>query len=148
MAELGVERVGTIQSSTNIETKPEAIDKGFKFTLLANIDQDELRDKLEGMIKDISELGDKIAKHMDVKDMRAYREKIKTFMNEAVSNSHSFSRENFLDSRGRHRVYGIIRLVDEKLDGLTKELLSSEKTHMSILDRVDEIRGLLLDLII
>ncbi len=148
MADFSLDRVGAVATQNNIETKTEAVDKGFRFTLLSNIEQDDLRGKLEGMIKDISELGDKIAKHMDVKDMRAYREKIKTFMNEAVSHSHNFSRENFLDSRGRHRVYGIVRLVDEKLDNLTQELLSTEKNHMSILGKVGEIRGLLLDMII
>jgi hypothetical protein len=51
-----------------------------------------------------------------------------------------------LDRRGRHRVYGIIRLVDEKLDELAKELVSEEKDTIHILSMVDEIRGLLLDI--
>ena len=59
-----------------------------------------------------------------------------------------FSRENFLDRRGRHRVYGIVRLVDEKLDELAQELMKDEKDNLSILSKVDEIRGLLLDLFI
>ncbi len=59
------------------------------------------------MIEQINDQGDKIAKHMDIKDMRRYRQLVKGFMNEIVSRSHEFSRENFLDRRGRHRVYGI-----------------------------------------
>ncbi len=148
MADIGVARVDNVVTNAVKTVNKERTDKGFKFTLLANIEQEELRGKLKGMIDEISEIGDKIARHMDIKDMRLYREKIRTFMNEAVSNSHSFSRENFLDSRGRHRVYGIIRLVDSSLDDLTKQLLSDEKNHMSILGKVDEIRGMLLDLII
>lgn len=90
--------------------------------------------------------GNKIAKRMDVRDMKRYRSMIKEFMNEVVSRSHSFSRENFLDRRGRHRVYGIIRLVDETLDALAKELVKDEKDHISILNKIGEIRGLLLDI--
>ena len=71
---------------------------------------------------------------------------IKEFMNEIVNRSHKFSRENFLDRRGRHRVYGIIRLVDEKLDELAQELVNEESDKIAILARVDEIRGLLLDI--
>ena len=95
---------------------------------------------------DITLQGKKIAKHMDVRDMKKYRELIKDFMNEIVTRSHKFSRENFLDRRGRHRVYGMIRLVDETLDELAAELIKDEKDHLMILSRIDEIRGLLLDI--
>ena len=78
--------------------------------------------------------------------MRKYRSLIKEFMNEIVNRSHKFSRENFLDRRGRHRVYGIIRLVDEKLDELAQELVKDERDTISILAKVGEIRGLLLDI--
>ena len=51
-----------------------------------------------------------------------------------------------MDRRGRHRVYGMIKLVDEKMDELASALVADEKDHIDILDRVDEIRGLLLDI--
>ena len=63
-----------------------------------------------------------------------------------MNRSHKFSRENFLDRRGRHRVYGLVRLVDKNLDDLAQELVADEKDHLSILGHVDEIRGLLLDI--
>jgi len=78
--------------------------------------------------------------------MKKYRGLVKDFINEVVNRSHSFNRENFLDRRGRHRVYGMIKLVDRNLDDLAQELVSEEKDHLSILGRVDEIRGLLLDI--
>ena len=67
-------------------------------------------------------------------------------MNEIVNRSHKFSRENFLDRRGRHRVYGIVKLVDSNLDELAAELIKDEKDAISILNKVDEIKGLLLDI--
>ena len=67
-------------------------------------------------------------------------------MNEVVNRSHKFSRENFLDRRGRHRVYGIVRLVDKNLDELAEELVKDEKDHINILNKVDEIRGLRIDI--
>ena len=98
------------------------------------------------MMEEIVMQGDKITKRMDVKDMRRYRALIKDFMNEIVNRSHKFSRENFLDRRGRHRVYGIVRLVDGKLDELAQELMKEEKDEIAILAKVGEIRGLLLDI--
>ena len=102
--------------------------------------------RLEGLMKDITEQGEKIVKHMDIKDMRKYRQSVKEFMNEIISRSHKFSRENFLDKRGRHRVYGIVKLVDKNLDELAEELIKDEKDHLAILAKIDDIRGLLLDI--
>lgn len=121
-------------------------DGSFKFVLASNIAEADLAERLNLMMQEIVMQGDKLVKRMDVKDMRRYRSLIKDFMNEIVNRSHKFSRENFLDRRGRHRVYGIIRLVDEKLDELAQELVKDEKDNIKILSVVGEIRGLLLDI--
>lgn len=119
----------------------------FKFTLASHIEEAGLQERLTSMLEEITMQGDKLAKHRDIRDMKRYRGLIKDFMNEIVSRSHEFSRENFLDRRGRHRVYGIIRLVDENLDELAKELMKDEKDNIAILGKLGEIRGLLLDIL-
>lgn len=137
-----VSEVQRTQSKKNIEKS----DGSFKFTLISNIEEQDLQEKLSEMMEDITVQGDKISKHMDIKDMRKYRELVKGFLNEVVNRSHKFSRENFLDRRGRHRVYGIIKLVDKNLDELASELVKDEKDHLAIIGKVDDIRGLLLDI--
>ena len=97
-------------------------------------------------MKDITSQGEKIAKHMDISDMKRYRDLVKYFLNEVVNRSHKFSRENFLDRRGRHRVYGIVKQVDKNLDELAQELVKDEKDNLTVLSKVGEIRGLLLDI--
>ena len=125
---------------------PEA-DGSFKFTLISNIEEQELQSRLNLMMEDITMQGKRLSKHMDVRDMKRYRQLIKNFMNEIVNRSHKFSRENFLDRRGRHRVYGMIKLIDQNLDELAMELIKEEKDNIAILMKIDEIRGILLDLI-
>ena len=122
-------------------------DDTFRFTLMSAIEEEGLQERLGLMYEDITMQGNKITKHMDVADMKRYRTLIKEFMNEIVNRSHKFSRENFLDRKGRHRVYGIIRRVDETLDELAQELMKDEKDHLAILAKVGEIRGLLLDIL-
>ncbi|PKM57692.1 MAG: DUF327 domain-containing protein [Firmicutes bacterium HGW-Firmicutes-3] len=139
----------TMTSVSDVTSNKEVVSKeDFKFTLLSKIEESELQSKLESMIKDITAQGDRLSKHMDIKDMKKYREMVKDFMNEIVTHSHKFSRENFLDKRGRHRVYGIVKLVDKNLDDLAQELLKDEKNHLNILGRIDDIKGLLLDMMI
>ena len=135
---------GVTQTQEVNQTKPT--DDGFKFTLASAIDDAELKEKLSGLMDEITEQGKKISEHMDIRDMKKYRGLVKDFMNEVVNRSHKFSRENFLDRRGRHRVYGLVTLVDKNLDDLAGELVKEEKDHLAILGKVDEIRGLLLDI--
>ena len=125
---------------------PQPTDGTFKFMLASNIAESELQAHLNALMEQITEEGKKLAKKRDVKDMKHYRGLVKDFLNEIVSRSHEFSRENFLDKRGRHRVYGIIRLVDENLDALAQELMKDEKDNMEILNKIGEIQGLLLDI--
>lgn len=135
----------TRAQSVDNTSKVSSGDDSFKFTLISNIEEKDLQQKLRTMMEDINEQGEKIARHMDIKDMRRYRELVKGFLNEVVSRSHEFSRENFLDRRGRHRVYGIVKLVDKNLGDLAGELVKDEKDHIAIVSRIDDIRGLLLD---
>lgn len=122
-------------------------DGTFKFILSSAITDAELQAKIDTMLSDITFQGNRIAEHMDIRDLRRYRELIRGFLNEVVYRSHKFSRENFLDRRGRHRVYGLIKLIDENLDELAQELVKDEKDHISILSRIGEIQGLLLDIL-
>lgn len=126
--------------------KTKASEGNFKFTLTSAINEVQLQERLNTLLNEITNQGDRIAQHMDIRDMKKYRGLIKDFLNEVVTRSHKFSRENFLDRKGRHRVYGIIRLIDENLDALASELVKDEKDHISILNRIGEIQGLILDI--
>ena len=139
-------RVNEVNQVTQVPDaqKTQAGDGSFKFTLASAITDADLQAKVDALMQDITAQGNRIAEH---RDMKRYRGLIKDFLNEVVYRSHKFSRENFLDRRGRHRVYGIIRLIDSNLDELASELVEDEKDHLSILARIGEIRGLLLDIL-
>ena len=144
--DIRVNDVSQVQPTEGAKTTAP-VDDTFKFTLAAAVDDAELQEKLTNLMNDIATQGKLLSEHMDIRDMKRYRGLVKDFLNEVVNRSHKFSRENFLDIRGRHRVYGMIKLVDEKMDELASALVRDEKDHIDILNRVDEIRGLLLDII-
>ena len=134
-------------SSVNRTNNVQPTDDSFRFTLTSAIEDADLQTKINNMLQDINVQGKLIARHMDIREMKRYRGLIRDFLNEIVNRSHKFSRENFLDRRGRHRVYGIIRLIDENLDELAQELVEDEKYQIDILSRIGEIEGLLLDIL-
>ncbi|MBE5835830.1 MAG: DUF327 family protein [Butyrivibrio sp.] len=141
-------KVSNLQQPNQV-TPTESVNQAngdFKFILTSKLDDASLAERLNLMMQEITQQGDKIGKKKDIREMQRYRKLIKEFLNEVVSRSHTFSRENFLDRKGRHRVYGIIRLVDENLDELARELVKEEKDSISILGKIGEIQGLLLDI--
>ena len=140
-------KVNQVQQPLPVET-PEQVqqtDDKFKFILTSKLEDEGLAARLNVMMQNISMQGRQISKKHDIRDMQRYRTMIREFLNEVVTRSHSFSRENFLDKKGRHRVYGIIRLVNQNLDALTQEMLKEEKDNITIMGIIGDIEGLLLD---
>lgn len=141
-------KVNNIQQQAPAQA-PEQVQEAngdFKFVLTSKLEDETLAERLNLMMQDIVQQGERISKRNDIKDMQRYRLLIKDFMNEVVTRSHVFSRENFLDRKGRHRVYGIIRQVDKELDELAQELVKDETDNIAILAKIGQIEGLLLDI--
>ncbi len=136
-------RLNELQSN-----KGKTSDEDFSFTLKKVTSTNGLQERLSGLYDEIKATGAKLTERLSLTDLKEYRAKVSEFMNEVVTNSHEFSRENFLDKRGRHRVYGIVKHVDKNLDELASELMKTEKDKMSILAKVDEINGLLIDVLV
>lgn len=143
--DIKINQMQQVQQTIPKQTVTES-DSSFRFALLSSLEENELHSHLSTMMEDIIQQGNKLSRRMDVKDLQEYRKLIKEFINEIAAHTHEFSRENFLDRKGRHRVYGIVKKINQTLDELAEELLAEEKDRISILNKIDEIRGLILDI--
>ncbi len=129
-------------------TKTNTPEEDFSFTLKKITSENGLQERLVSLYDEIKTKGSQLADRLSISDLKEYRSKVSEFMNEVVTNSHEFSRQNFLDKRGRHRVYGIVKHVNKNLDEIAQELMKTEKDKMAILEKIDEISGLLIDVLI
>ena len=80
-------KVNDVSKIQQVEEPTKSVDSGddsFKFTLIRNIEEKDLQEKLNSMMEQITVQGDKISKHMDIKDMKKYRELVKGFLNEVA----------------------------------------------------------------
>lgn len=107
--------------------------------------QDE---ELQKKALEIDKQGKHLSAHIDISELKTYKKLVMEFLDEAVRGSSRFSKESFLDRRGRHRVFATVKTINEKLEQLTKEVLKSEHDNLQILGRIEDIRGLVLDLIL
>jgi uncharacterized protein YaaR (DUF327 family) len=126
----------------------EAEPSGFSRTL-HDMSSEAHNARLMQIKRDIEEQGQKLVDRVDVKEYEKYRRLIREFLDEIVSNGYTFSRENAFASRGgRHRYIATVETINKKLDELGKEVLSEQSDRIEILGKVDDIRGLLLDLML
>jgi len=50
------------------------------------------------------------------------------------------------DRRGRQKAYTLVKTVDEKLESLTEDVRQGQERQLDILEKLDSIRGMLVDL--
>ena len=113
---------------------------------LTDLSKEMYTARLTEMKSDIDEQGKRLADRVDVKEFEKYRRLIREFLDEIVSNGYTFLREDAYASRGRHRYIATVKIVDTKLDELGKEVMKEQADQIEVLNRIDDIRGLLLDL--
>jgi len=101
---------------------------------------------LDSLMRDIDKQGEILAKRVDIRELKIYKKLIAEFLGVAIGNSKKFSKKSILDRRGRHKVFAIIKNINEELDKLTQEVLSGESDNINLLRRIEDIRGLILDL--
>ncbi|MDR2569816.1 MAG: YaaR family protein [Oscillospiraceae bacterium] len=137
---------GIVQTrSTEAHGTDEPGNSAFRRTL-TNLSNEMYTARLTEMKNEIDEQGKRLSDRVDVREFEKYRRLIREFLDEIVSNGYTFSREDAYASRGRHRYIATVRTVDEKLDALGKEVMKEQADKIEILHKIDDIRGLLLDL--
>lgn len=136
--------IGKIDISVR-DTKIQSNDQTAFTKSMQKVLNENFQAKISGLLNQIAEQAEKLSKKVDIRDLKTYKRLVSDFLDEAVNNSHKFSKENKLDRRGRHRVYAIIKRVNDNLEDLTQEVLKDEKDNLLVLQKLDDIRGLLLD---
>lgn len=111
-----------------------------------NQERQKYQEQIEALFGDLSRDAQELLKGRNLSRFEAYRQKITFLLGEILQHAYLFEAERVRDGNGRERIYATIAVVDEKLDRLGTELLSENQEQLGLLSRIDEIRGLILDL--
>jgi uncharacterized protein YaaR (DUF327 family) len=101
---------------------------------------------LENLLDDVYSKGEELKDSPTFDHIKTYRKSVKRFMDYIVKNTvridEKISGANIL----KRKRFTLVEIVDTKLESLVTEVLRSQKDQVSILNKVDEINGLLVDL--
>lgn len=125
--------------------KPGVEQASFKESLAKSY-EDDLEERMSRLLQDIEEQGRKLASSLNLKDLLLFKKKIREFLEEAVSGMFKFSKRSVIDRKGRHRIYALVKRINQEMEELTQEMMKGQKDRLGILQKIDSIRGLLIDL--
>ncbi len=97
-------------------------------------------------LEEIDEYAERLRRNPIMENLLRYKGRIRALLRFLVEHSYTVQESTFYDPQGRRRLLMLVETIDEKLEGLTRGLLIEQDDNLELLGRLDEIRGLLLDL--
>ena len=104
---------------------------------------------LEELLDDIHEAGDALKDLPTLQNVKLYKNSVSKFLNFVVKNTletETTAGSNFNPLK-KQKKYTIIRVVDEKLEQLAAGVLQNQSDQLYILEKIEEINGLIVNLI-
>ncbi|MFD2611571.1 YaaR family protein [Paenibacillus gansuensis] len=104
------------------------------------------QEQLSQRMQQIELQGQRLAKSMTVRELRLYKQLIKQFLEDTVRRGVGLKDTKGWDRRGRGKKYKLLDEIDSVLLSMGDELLEHEQGRIELLERVGEIRGMLINL--
>ncbi len=132
-----VERGGSSSSSAKSQAA-----QGFQNVMSAGANQ--IKDSLDSLMLDIDACANDLLKDPTEAQLTRYTQAVRQFLRKAQGGAYAVSK-NF----DRHnRLYTVVREVDTQLANLADQVLLSQGRALEMAARIQEIRGILLDMFI
>lgn len=119
--------------------------KGFSDIMQQNGERNQ-REQIAYILQQIQSQAERLTHSMTIRELRRYKLLVKQFLEQTVRKGVGIKNTRGWDRRGRTRRYKLIEEVDGHLLEMTDDLLVKEKGRVDILNKVGEIRGLLINL--
>ncbi|BBH23370.1 hypothetical protein Back11_47150 [Paenibacillus baekrokdamisoli] len=110
--------------------------------------QDEQRsmEELQQKLQDIHAQGERLTRSMTVRELKMYRQMVKKFLEDTIKRGVGLKETRGFDRRGRTKRYKLLDEIDSALIAMGEELLDSEEGRLELLQKIGDIRGILINL--
>lgn len=90
--------------------------------------------------------GDVLKNKITIETIKDYKNAVAAFLSYFVSHTYEFKKTPERRTSFRHPKSSTIRLINEKLERLANEVFINQSKQLDVLEKVDEIKGLIIDL--
>ena len=91
--------------------------------------------------------GEKLAKTFSLQELIKFKNMVKGFLKKTLGKSRFMQEETVWDSSGQPRAMARVAKIDRALEVLGQQLLYSQDDPLKILAKIDEFKGLIIDLL-
>lgn len=110
--------------------------------------KEQYRIRAAALFDEISAEAPVMLARADIGEFEKYRKLIGELLQAVVNNAYSVHSERILDLTGKNAIYMTIKIIDSKLESLASDLLDRNSNSIDYLCRIDEIRGLVMDVLL
>lgn len=130
----------------NLVSSTESSEKSSFQEKLEAVNEENVRERLDSLLDYVDQYGEKLKETMDKKDLQAYKEQVKEFL-KIIQKEFARTKQSFSwDNQGNLKTYMIIEKINHQMEKLQEEFIQDQADVLEVVRRIDEIRGLLLDL--
>ncbi|MGX6441647.1 YaaR family protein [Neobacillus sp. K501] len=104
------------------------------------------QDHMQKLIQDIDKQGQQLSENPTFNELRKYKDLVKKFMGEVTKNGVGLYQTESWDPYGGSKTLKTVQTLDKKLMELTDQVLNQQNNGLSLLDKIGEIKGLLINL--
>ncbi|MEH7073152.1 YaaR family protein [Neobacillus drentensis] len=108
--------------------------------------KDLTKDHLQQIFQDVEQQGQRLSENPTFSELRKYKDLVKKFMGEVTKNGVGLYQTESWDPYGGNKTLKTIQVLDRKLMELTDHVINQQNAGLSILGRIGEIKGLLVNL--
>jgi uncharacterized protein YaaR (DUF327 family) len=106
---------------------------------------EQLHLEFEELVEEIARQGKRFAKNPTQELLKLYKSMIKDFLEYVTK--HMLQVEHHTGGRLKQKIYTVTTVIDEKLNDLAAHVMSQQANNIHLLSTLDEIRGILIDLV-
>ncbi|MFC5648870.1 YaaR family protein [Paenibacillus solisilvae] len=136
---LGQDRTRTDLGSKQVQQRNFA-------DIMQQQDEQQSIEHLQRKLQDIQMQGERLSRSMTVRELKLYRQMVKQFLEDTVKRGIGMKETRGFDRRGRTKRYKLLDELDSALVAMGEELLGSEEGRLELLQKIGDIRGILINL--
>ncbi|NLK45763.1 MAG: YaaR family protein [Treponema sp.] len=133
--------------SAMIKESFEASDENLKTQIVSGIDALPYEQAINKLKELVNSTGEDLRKNQMPEEMKKYKEAVKQFVDYVVKNNYDVEQSRRRISLTRDRIIYKVKIIDQKLEKLAAEVLLAQHDQIAFLARIDELNGLVVDLL-
>jgi uncharacterized protein YaaR (DUF327 family) len=102
---------------------------------------------LQELLDDVHICGDELKRRPFPEEIKQYKRAVRNFLHYVVENSYTLEERTSGVNLLRRKKFTLVQVVDRKLESLAASILANQVTQIELLARIDEIAGLLVNLL-